>query len=38
MKLERNTCVPLLVCHVEQINPRHRAGDIQQCIDLAELR
>jgi len=38
MKLELHTFLPLLVRHLEQINPRHRAGDAQQRIDPTEFR
>ena len=38
VKLERQSLLPLPVGHLEQIDLRHRAGDIEQRVDPAERR
>jgi hypothetical protein len=36
VQLERQAGLPLLVCHLEQVDLRHGAGDIEQRVDSAE--
>ena len=38
MKLQRKAALPLSVGHLEQVDLRHRAGDVEQGIDPAESR
>ena len=36
MQLQREAVLPLLVGHLEEIDLRHRAGDVEQRVDPAE--
>ncbi len=36
VKLERQAAIPLFIRHLEQIDLRHRAGDVQQRVDAAK--
>src|SRR6201987_5349286 len=38
MELELHAGIPLFVRHLKQIDPRHRACDVQERIDTAQLR
>ena len=36
MQLQRQAAFPLRIGHLEQVDLRHRAGDVEQRVDAAE--